>query len=362
MTRNGGGKNSSSISTPFDICVCLSILNPNTWHPGWRAFSGHGFSFKEMKRPRSLEFEFDRRESKRQGKPTWLDLDRPDLEPTQTYPIDKEFLQETLDSKDCQRDEICSYISHNIRHVSFHQFVNALNQTIDRLAASGALDEPFALAPIVGTMCKSGLWVMELILDRTLIGHDPKFYPALVFEPGEDSEVFQRRALERGITTLVLVDDAAYTGLQAGLYARFISPRMQRVEFVIPFSTQQAKDVILERIPVEKSRIWSLEVIPVSPLGVDGNQQRTAWYFDHKLPDSVSTFPELRHWISGCQSRKDCMLPPYKTTRSCPSHLDNRANFKRQGLASKESDRQEQLKFLKSLPNRVALHGGNIQF
>lgn len=318
-----------------------------------------------MKRPRSfdeaeLELELELKSEKRpRRQPTrwtsaWLDLDRPGLEPTRTYPIDEKFLRETLDSKECQGNPQCKFISHNIRHVSFGQFVDALDRTVDKLIASKALDEPFALAPVEDSPCKSGLWVMELILDKTRIGTDPRFHPALVAQPGEDFEDFQDRVLGAGITTMVIVDDASYSGSQAAFKAQKISPfiNLKSVEFVLPFVTERALDVIPSNSPIgrDKTRIWFDQVMPTSREGGIANSQRAAWYFDHKMGDYVSVFPRLRHWISGCDSRKMCPTPPYKYSKSCPRHRQMaEMGWERDSAIDKEWGRQEQLKYLDSL-------------
>lgn len=281
-----------------------------------------------MKRPRSFQFDTIEPESKRAkfAKQTrrpakwtspWLELDRPDLEPSHTYPIDEKFQRRALESKACQDDQECAFISKNIRHVSFDQFMAALDRSIDKLIDSGALDKPFALTSPDIVSCSSGMWVMELILDRTRIGTDPRYHPAAVKHPSETHEEFMTHVTNQGIHTLVLVDDAAYSGMQmVEIDKFFLSKSINNIEIVLPFVTEQALDVIHNAYKLKGGRVWFDEIIPTGPTSRN-RKGRTALYFDHKMADDISTYPKVRNWISGCQSNKECPVPPYKHTKSC---------------------------------------------
>lgn len=231
----------------------------------------------------------------------------------------------------------------NARHISFEEFYHELYKCAVRLRNSCAKTNKRIVMLIpedtsTPVMRKSGFWVGLLIW--------PIVRPFVV-EVVQGFQDVDMSLVESGNTVFLYADDASFTGNQASDLARLDAYEKsgKEVEFcmVIPFMTEQAREEIRtywgDEIQFYSS---STDLLPLSaffsreevfevalyPGFAQLKPEQCMVYFDHKMPDSVSTTDFLflfgpvylgsrrfktRPFVSGCDASSLRLYPSHGT-------------------------------------------------
>lgn len=193
------------------------------------------------------------------------------------------------------------------RHISQEEFETALKQAALKFNGEmGAEDYVIFVQPR-----KSNKWVAEMVLP------DMDYLPEQVYDLTPFNHLENSLDGIANIRRLVFFDDAIYSGSQMNGYilgsiydAKKVGadPANFTVDIIVPFTTEFGRDHILNTIknvyPEMKVTLHTTEVMPSAtetlskhgPEVVDyvgklyqGTDSKTLTYFDHKIPDHVST-------------------------------------------------------------------------
>jgi hypothetical protein len=97
---------------------------------------------------------------------------------------------------------------------------------------------------------------------------------------------------------VIFLDDGSYSGSQMANFLKDFMPNIQKslVIIGIPFVTKTALEVIQEELKMHSNRLSSMILYAdvMKPLGKD---PRPPIYFDHKVPDNVSTYATYDRYL-----------------------------------------------------------------
>ena len=243
------------------------------------------------------------------------------LIPPRTYNINKEKLQKYIDSQ-CTLEAklMASWMAEVTKHVTFDEFYNKLVSCIERFnEAIINIDKPYVL--IVPEEAfqkkKSNAWLFLLTLS--------------IFNPQPSEIRTQTKNIKGDIDEIVFLDDGIYSGLQLGDFIKYNvnvlseDPINLRCHIITPFVSEQGLNHIKEwnktisitfyyetimvslynqiiplvardlDLDLDSAREWLLDNFTriITTFGVRSYKPYNIIpiYFDHKLPDSVSSIP-----------------------------------------------------------------------
>lgn len=111
---------------------------------------------------------------------------------------------------------------------------------------------------------------MDRLIDRVLFAHDVKASDSIV----------------------VFLDDGSYSGSQMADFLEEFMPNVHDSLVIvgIPFVTKKALEVIKEELDKHSNRLSSMILYADIMKPLSGSLSKPAIYFDHKVPDTVSTY------------------------------------------------------------------------
>lgn len=293
---------------------------------------------KEKKEKKKKQQEEEAKEEAREEKtspvkidPTWrpelkdflteLNKVRSHLAPKRSYPIDWDnvfrWAKEESKSSGDEMQHFVEVVASGLIHISFAQFLERLREAAE-LFQTEIDNDPYVLVLPTET-CKSSKWVAQLLFAHRML----PFMPVEI--------VNDTARVPKSIRKFLFVDDAIYSGTQmhATIYSQFKSIKSKskdvHVFLIAPFVTTAAIKLLrTEQITILYSQVMKT-LLQVGHLLEKPRTMLTRLtkqpliYFDHKLPDTVSTSPGLlMKFISGCgKGDYDCPPPPYKKAPLC---------------------------------------------
>lgn len=226
--------------------------------------------------------------------------------PSKTYPLDPRKVNQYINQQ-CSKEiqKIIRKIINNTTHITFKEFMKQLLLSKDEFEKA-IKDEPYYVSIKTDNdekaWNKSNIWVTKLI------------YPFLKHKPEHiiyDIDKFDGKLPE--IMNLVLFDDAVYTGSQmGGIIAELLDQipstvKYVKIHIISPFMSCDGI-ILIESRYTQLYYTYKMNVIETilsnEELNYMGkivdfkyfytfNDLAIPIYFDHKLPDSLSSFPLL---------------------------------------------------------------------
>ncbi|WP_454782600.1 phosphoribosyltransferase-like protein [Legionella sp. WA2022007384] len=258
-------------------------------------------------------------QQKKQIPPTMPPFEHPLLlKPVQEpvfNPLQIEQTEAWIEQHSEQDREVARKVIDSIQHISYHHFLFGLKNTIRKfnefLLSLPEFDRNYVLV-IDGRTDKSNLWVTKLAEKYLAIAPKEivKMTDLVHFVPGAD------------LQHLVIIDDASYSG---NFFFHFLmdynnkimvqNNQLMNLKFhlVIPFTTDESRLIFQKH----GALVHTQETLPIFSVKGTCFRGKTATFFDHKIPSSISTIEciESGKLITGEESEVRFVTPflsPYK--------------------------------------------------
>jgi len=224
--------------------------------------------------------------------------------PTETYPLNHTKLFEWVENKNLGYSEEWKFkFNKNLQHISFQSFYEQcckISIELIEIIKTKSYTKVYLYLPL--SPRKSNLWVA--LLQWKFIRN----YISDILYTKDDFDKIPTNSL------LIYCDDCIYSGVQVYSESGIFSTKVKlNVYCSCPFITDKGLNLLQKKL---KENNYLTLIFPETCIIIKNTLEKSTFYFDHKLADSVSVYDDLIiKFIKGCENREfnDCPFPFYKT-------------------------------------------------
>jgi len=230
------------------------------------------------------------------------------MDVNQTYPINHTKLLEWLENGDTSeyKSDWKFKFSESLQHISFSTFYDQCCKVAIELIEYITINkftDVYIYLPLDSR--KSNIWVAMLqwkFLRKYITNIIPFDY--------SQTDPFTKIT---GRALIVYCDDCVYSGSQLFISGIFNSLNKNIFFYVsCPYIVDKGSQFLEEKAKIQNINL----IFAKSSIIMKEKLERSTFYFDHKLADSVSVYNKLMAgFIKGCTTHKDCIRGYYKTIK-----------------------------------------------
>ena len=213
--------------------------------------------------------------------------------PKKTYLLNENAFEQKIKNIDsCEAEDetkkklkdIMNYIRDNTIHIDFKTFMQHLYKSVQKFEKAIGEKEYILYIPHPrGSPYnkKSNYWVSQIV------------YHMLKKKPSEIVSLLEN-IKNTEICNILVCDDGIFSGTQMHDISVEIKSFNEKfkISIVVPFSTDYGKNLVLN-LYKEETVLYNESIIPEPKIPYLTKQKRSLFYFDHRIPDFMSTYQQL---------------------------------------------------------------------